>query len=269
VIAGLIGTTGGLFSSPINTNSTELFDPTTGSWHLSSSLNYSPNNAAAILLPNGKVLVNGGNTNSSFTAGVAATSQVYDSGLGFAATNQPQITSVPTNVTPGAAIPLGGTLFRGVSEASLGGNANSASDHPVVQLRNLESTRVARLIATSWSSNACSFVAPTNFPQGPVMLTMFVNGIYSSSALVNFSTAPIAVPFVLMNPMRLGDGSFRFNFTNTPGATFSTFASTNVAAPPATWLNLGAPTETSAGNYQFTDPGAATNRMRFYRVTGD
>jgi N-acetylneuraminic acid mutarotase len=266
IIGGLIGNSGGLFGTPINTNSTEIFDPTTSKWRLGPPLTYAPSYAAATLLPNGKVLVNGGLTNQSFTAGVVASSQVYDPGLGFAATNQPQITSLPPHINSGAAIALGGSAFRGISEAASGGTANSPSDHPIVQLRDMESTQVTRLAATFWSSNACTLVAPTNFPQGPVMLTMFVNGVYSSSALINFSSAPVAVPFYLVNPVKLGDGSFRFNFTNTPGVTFITLASTNVAAPQGDWLNLGAPIETSAGNYQFTDAGAATNRLRFYRV---
>jgi N-acetylneuraminic acid mutarotase len=268
VIAGVVGTTGGFISTPINTNSTEIFDPTTGKWRPGPSLTYSPSHTAAALLPNGKVLVNGGITNSGFSGGVVAFSQVYDPGLGFASTNQPQITSAPSNIYSNAPLALGGSLFRGVSEATSDGTGSSPSDHPVVQLRAIESTRVARLVVTSWSSNACAVVVPTNFPQGPAMLTIFVNGIYSSSALMNFSTAT-AVSFSLVNPIKLGDGTFRFNFTNTPGVSFTAFASTNVAAPSASWLNLGAPTETSAGNYQFTDSGTATNRMRFYRVVGN
>jgi len=268
LVAGLVGTSG-ILNIPINTNSTEIFDPTTGRWRPGPSLTYSPAHTAAILLPNGKVLVNGGLTNASLSAGVVTFSQVYDSGLSFASTNQPQLTSVPSNIYPAAALALGGSAFRGISEAASGGTANSPSDHPIVQLRAVESTRVARLVATSWSSNACALVAPTNFPQGPAMLTMFVNGIYSSSALINYSSTPLAVPFLLVNAVKLGDGSFGFSFTNTPGATFTTFASTNVAAPATNWDNLGAPIETTAGNYQFTDAGAATNRLRFYRVTGN
>jgi hypothetical protein len=270
LIGGIVGYSGGIFSYAIETNGTEIFDPAAGLWRSGPSLPTGASGTAATLLPTGKVLVDGGSTNFGFSPSVIlASSEVYDPGLGFAATNQPQITSATSNVYSGSALVLSGSTFRGVSEADSAGTANSASDHPIVQLRAIESTRVARLVTTSWSSNACALIAPTNFPQGPALLTLFVNGIYSTSAFVNFSTTPIAVPFVLMNPVRLGDGSFRFNFTNTPGATFSTFASTNVAAPAATWLNLGAPTESSAGNYQFTDPGAATNRMRFYRVTGN
>jgi large repetitive protein len=265
VVAGQISSGGGIFSYPINTNSTEIFDPTTGSWRPGPTLSYFPSGTMSILLPNGKVLVNGGNTNASFSTGVAATSQVFDVGLGFAATNQPQLTTTPSSTYPGTALSLGGSGFRGISETGSSGNNSSPSDHPVVQLRALESTRVARLFATSWSTNAGTFLAPANFPQGPAMLTMFVNGIYSSSALINYSTAT-AFPFVLVNPLKLEDGSLRFNFTNTPGVTFTAFGTTNVAAPSTNWLNLGTPIETSAGNYQFTDPGAATNRMRFYRV---
>src|SRR5262249_31358758 len=42
-----------------------------------------------------------------------------------------------------------------------------------------------------------------------------------------------------LKPVRLGDGSFQFSFANLSGLPFTVFASTNVAAPLNTWVNLG------------------------------
>ncbi|MSU59040.1 MAG: DUF5011 domain-containing protein, partial [Pedosphaera sp.] len=71
---------------------------------------------------------------------------------------------------------------------------------------------------------------------------------------------------VLTDLTKLGNGSFQFSFTNLPGASFTVFASTNVALPFAQWSNLGAPVESPAGTFQFTDPQATNNTQRFYRV---
>ena len=56
---------------------------------------------------------------------------------------------------------------------------------------------------------------------------------------------------------------FQLNFTNTPGASFSVLATTNVALPINQWSNLGTATEVSPGQYQFSDPNA-TNTAQFY-----
>ena len=58
-----------------------------------------------------------------------------------------------------------------------------------------------------------------------------------------------------------------FAFTKLAGASFTVFASTNVALPFKVWSNLVSAVETpaSSGQFQFTNP-QATNTQRFYRV---
>lgn len=75
-------------------------------------------------------------------------------------------------------------------------------------------------------------------------------------------------PAHLTELTRLGNGAFMFSFTNLTGASFTVFASTNVALPFAQWSNLGAVVESPAGSgqFQFTDPQATNNVHRFYRV---
>ncbi len=74
--------------------------------------------------------------------------------------------------------------------------------------------------------------------------------------------------FSLINPVRLGNGTFQFSFANLNGASFTVFASTNVALSSASWSNLGPALETppGSGQFQFTDPGATNYPQRYYRV---
>ncbi len=73
----------------------------------------------------------------------------------------------------------------------------------------------------------------------------------------------------LPNPVKLGDGSFRFGFINASGPSYSVLASTNLAAPVNAWSNLGPATEMPAdsGLFQFTDHQASNYPQRFYRVS--
>lgn len=82
----------------------------------------------------------------------------------------------------------------------------------------------------------------------------------------NMMVTPAPPPIVLANAVRQVNGAFQFNFTNAPGITCTVLASTNPALPVANWSVLGAATEISAGQYQFTDLKAANNPQCFYRV---
>ncbi|PWU18715.1 MAG: hypothetical protein C5B50_08445 [Verrucomicrobia bacterium] len=73
-------------------------------------------------------------------------------------------------------------------------------------------------------------------------------------------------PFSLAGAKKLNNGSFQFGFTNIMGAQFSASAATNISLPLSNWSSLGSVTDSPPGQYQFTDPGAATNSYRFYKV---
>jgi len=76
-------------------------------------------------------------------------------------------------------------------------------------------------------------------------------------------------PSVLTGLTPFSTGAFGFSFTNVTGASFTVYASTNIAFPLAQWSNLGLAVESPAGSgqYQFTDPQATNNVQCFYRVT--
>jgi hypothetical protein len=77
--------------------------------------------------------------------------------------------------------------------------------------------------------------------------------------------APVAVPSNLTG-VRQGNGSFLLSFTNTPGASFTVLATTNISLSLSNWSVLGAATESPAGQFQFTDAQSAAHPGRFYRV---
>jgi alpha-tubulin suppressor-like RCC1 family protein len=92
---------------------------------------------------------------------------------------------------------------------------------------------------------------------------------FTSIAGADHTLALVALPataIIWMGVKMLDNGSFQFAFTNTPGAFFGVLATTNPAMPLSNWTTLGAATEVSPGQFQFTDPQATNTPQRFYRV---
>jgi len=77
--------------------------------------------------------------------------------------------------------------------------------------------------------------------------------------------AVVAIPPLLTGPGFSG-GGYSCVFTSISGAHFSVLATTNLALPLSNWTVLGAATEFSPGQYQFTDSAAAGFPRQFYRV---
>ena len=80
--------------------------------------------------------------------------------------------------------------------------------------------------------------------------------------------SPAGSPPVLENiTMPAGGGNgLHFTFTNASVADFTVLTATNVSLALTNWTVLGEVQQVAPGQYQFTDPQAATNRVRFYRV---
>jgi hypothetical protein len=190
--------------------------------------------------------------------------EIYDGGYGFDPAWRPQIS---TATIPGASgsVTVSGSKFTGFSEASGGNSQNAATDHPLVQLRSIESGVTTFPLAVSWSSNSFVSTPLTNFPPGNAMATVFVNGIPSTGVVVSVAV-PAPAPVILTNIQRLTNGAFQFAFTNTPGALFGVLATTNPALPLSNWTGLGVPVEIAPGQFQFTDPQAVSSAQRFYSV---
>lgn len=187
--------------------------------------------------------------------------QQYDSFWAFgvkpAIVTSPQPTNVATgaNVTLAAAAtvqqnPYGNNLVVGFnwykngttlvsSQASPGTNQSGNLSLPSVSLANAGSYTV--VVTNFWGSTTSA----------PAILTV---------------TSPSAPPSQLNAQFTAPSGPFVLNFTNTPGANFTVCCTTNLALPLSSWTPLGAPTETSSGQYQFIDSGAQTNVQRYYSV---
>jgi len=190
---------------------------------------------------------------------------LYDVGLGFAGSRQPQIATLNSSLNLGDSLALTGAKFGGVSEGSGGnGSQDSAGDCPVVQLRSIENGQVLFLSSTNWQTNSFVSLPAINFPAGWVLATVFVNGTPSAAGILLI--APASTAIILRNPARTGSGAFQFDFTGTHGSAFTALAATNPELPLSNWTVLGSPSEISAGQFQFTDLQATNNRQRFYRV---
>jgi PA14 domain len=82
-----------------------------------------------------------------------------------------------------------------------------------------------------------------------------------------FTTVPPQPVIPIMNrPVLLPGGALRLSFTNLSGVGFLVRCTTNAGWPLGQWTVLGAATEVSPGQYQFTDTQATNKAAAFYRV---
>ena len=186
---GKVMVTGGNGSYGISSilASAELYDPATGSWTTTGSLNTARQWHTATLLTNGKILVTGGQSSSGSTL---ASAELFDTGLGFSSAWQPQISTATSPLVFSNSLALTGSGFRGLAEGSGGNTQDSSADYPVVQLRRLDNEQTVYLNPTNWGTNAYTSTAVTNQQTGWALVTVFVNGIPSPASLVNFGTLP-------------------------------------------------------------------------------
>ncbi|HLH54565.1 MAG TPA: CARDB domain-containing protein [Verrucomicrobiae bacterium] len=101
----------------------------------------------------------------------------------------------------------------------------------------------------------------------------FGQSVNQSSRVYDIFAAPITLgnsvgptPIQLQQATLLANGAVQFSFANTPGITFSVFSTTDLSLPLARWTLVGNATETSPGQFQFTDSQTAGSLTRFYRV---
>ena len=239
-----------------------LYDPATDTMTTPVAMTTEHRWPTATLLLNGKVLVAGGG-DSNWLA--LSSAEVYDIGLGFTNSWQPQIATVTSPLSLGSSLVVTGAQFRGVSEGSSGNSQDSSADYPLVQLRRLDNEQTVFLLTTNWSTNSFTSLPVWNFPSGYALATVFVNGIPSTSSVVNISV-PVPVTTALTSAQKLTNGSFQFAFTNSVGALFGVLATTNLLLPTTNWTALGGVVELSPGQFQFTDSQATNDPQRFYLI---
>jgi N-acetylneuraminic acid mutarotase len=161
-----------------------LYDAPSETWRTTAPLSFARAAHAACLLASGKVLVAGGTGTATLSS-----AELYDPGLGFRTSWQPQIASAALlSATNG--ISISGSGFRGVSEASSGNSQDSPTDFPVIELMSLDNGQLLFLPATNWSSNVVASPPVSGLPPGYLMATVFVNAIPSAGQIFKIPSPP-------------------------------------------------------------------------------
>jgi hypothetical protein len=139
----------------------------------------------------------------------------------------------------------------------------------LVQVRSVESGQTLWLpcaSGTTWSASSFASSPVSGLAPGYALAAVFVNGIPSTSSLLNISSVQVPTASTLTGAKNLTNGSFQFVFTNSPGAVFSALSTTNVLLPSSKWTVLSGVTEGPPGQFQFTDPQAPGMPQRFYLI---
>ena len=277
-------------------NSAELYNPATGKWSLTGSLANPSDGGTATLLPNGKVLVAGSGaelynpatgtwttTGSLVTARLSHTATLLPNGKVLVAGGERSFYDGSSTITfisaelydpaAGTWTPTGSLVTARASHTATllsNGKVLIAGGYNYAESSLFASAELYDPATGTWSATgSLSFEryshTATLLPNGKALFAGglgFLGSLSTSSELYESFLNPI------LNPIKLGDGSFQFNFSN-PSGSYRVLASPNAAAPLNTWSNLGPATETQpgSGQFQFTDHQATSYPHRFYRVT--
>ncbi len=131
---------GGEHFPAIFQSSSELYDPAAGTGITTDSLRFARSSHTATLLPDGKVLIAGGNG----TDELLGSAELYDVGLGFRSDWELVIDKAPAQFILGKRLSLTGSLLQGISQAS-GDDTQDSTNYPIVQLRSIDNSEVAFL----------------------------------------------------------------------------------------------------------------------------
>ncbi|HEX5399321.1 MAG TPA: kelch repeat-containing protein [Verrucomicrobiae bacterium] len=227
--------------------SAELYDPSTGTWSPTGSPSASFLGETATLLADGRVLVLGN------YAGLLT--DIYDPASGTWTTNNPTTNRV--NFTA--------TLLQNGKVLVAGGPSSSA--------------QIFDPADGTWTDTFGPMTSPRSqqqavlLPDGRVLVAggnTDLSGVKSGITVELFDPTVGSVttlPIVLQPLPTFTGGAFEFNFTAASGQSFTVWATTNIEAPFNSWRSLGAVTEVTPGQYQYSDSQAASLARRFYRVT--
>ena len=204
----------------------------------------------------------GGSSGSALSS-----AELYDVGLGFNSSWQPQIASVTSLLSLGSSLVLTGSQFRGISEGSGGNSQDSPADVPVVQLRRLDNEQTLFLLSTNWSTNSDTSAPVCGLPPGYALVTVFVNGIPSPASILNIQDlSAFRITSILQQ------GNDMLIAWTTYGGTTNVVQATN-GDPESCYSNNFtdlAPQIITIGSglvtTNYPDTNGATNNCRFYRV---
>ena len=130
---------------------------------------------------------------------------------------------------------------------------------------NQISVGVTNLVITNWPPNTTLWLVWQATTLGTAQDVAIDNVSFSASSGGVSPVLPINITPGSVHVTGSGAAAVAsFSFTNAAGVSFTVLGTTNLALPVAQWQNLGHPTESPAGSYQFSDPNAATNAAKFY-----
>lgn len=136
-------------------------------------------------------------------------------------------------------------------------------------------TNYASLTYTNWQG--WNGKNPTNSIGRAAVVHLISDNIYLSVEFTSWGSqgaggfsylrstpAPPAPPPPLLSHCSVTGRGLQFDFTNSPGFTFTVLESTNVSLPISNWLVLGTVTDSPVGSglYRVIDQGAITNTER-------
>jgi len=178
-------------------SSTEVYDPASKTWSAAGPLGSARRSHTTTLLPDGAVLLAGGDN-----AGMLSSAELFKYDLQFQLAWQPVIinTNSPINLLGVNHIVLGGTRFKGISEASCGNTNNSASNYPLLQVRRVDNEQISFVLpdpSSPYADDAFSSRSLNGFSPGVVLVTVITNGIPSESAILSIisNSAPTNISF--------------------------------------------------------------------------
>ena len=200
LVAGGALASGPFTSTPLS--SAELFDPLTGLWTTTQSLDTRYLHTAT-LLPYGTVLLIGGSSDSSLTP--IASAVQFDAGLApisgpvVHSVRQTVLSSVSAVITAGIAFTVTSsgssangsgaatsTGFKPRLEGSFGQSGSSSGNSPVLQVQRIDSEQM-RFVPNSPGINMTDLSvvgaagALVDFPPGPIRVRVWVNGVPGAS----------------------------------------------------------------------------------------
>jgi hypothetical protein len=252
---GRVLATGGLGTNGVLT-SAEVFDPGTGLWTATGSLNTNRAFHTATLLPSGKILVTGGLIISNGFGFCTPSVELYNPGTGTWTLANPM--NQPRSGHTASLLPDGKVLVAG--------GDNSDSYTTVAEIYDPTAGTWTTTVPLAVGREDPAMVVLHN---GTVLIAGGFNleriaagneGIYNPASLA-------AAPTRLTGASKPLNAAFQFTFTNSPGAMFNVFTTTNASQPIINWTDLGGVVEISPGHYEFTDPGSTGSPLGFYSVS--